>query len=209
MLLLIKKLGIWLGIALLAVYLVNFQTYQLPLYHQNFIGELQPFGPLTAAHPFTECLTLPSKTRQIALSNFQILMATYARKNTNYLIFNFYDGNPSENQPLEQFRFSSELINDNKPLTIPLQSKYDSMFCFKISTIDKNPSQSPTIWLNQNNRSIVTLTASLTFTDFLRGLALERNLPFLLVLGSGILYLLASGILLEKLLRTKPGKHHE
>ena len=117
-----------LSMAALA-YLLFFQKYSFNQYHQDFTGNLIPFGPITYANPYEECVPVAPEW----FDHFSTLIGTYMRVNTNNLIINFYDGPVTPANLVSQSKVASKTLVDNQPLSIDFPRHYFAHgICFGI-----------------------------------------------------------------------------
>lgn len=176
-----------------AMVLYGYLPVPYTLYVQPNDGYLRPADTVTPQTPLQQCI----EGNFEHITGMDLLLATYARPNSNmnrYEIFTIENGGK---RVLRQGEFSSEGVKDNDYYSINFRS-IDTMgngkFCFLLTSLDGTQENGITYWLNSQSQPVLKIKSTVPLHNAIEQIigASRFDLPIWLAVALCLLYLSAN-----------------
>ncbi len=177
----------------LAMVLYGYLPVPYTLYVQPNDGFLRAADPVTLQTPLQQCLEGNFEN----VTGIDLLLATYARPNSNtnrYEIFTIENGGK---RVLRQGEFSSEGVRDNDYHSInfrSIETMGNGKFCFLLTSPDGTLENGITYWLNSQSQPVLKIKSTVPLHKAMEQIidASRFDLPMWLAVALCLLYLSAN-----------------
>lgn len=181
-----------LGLALAgALLLYLFLPVPYTLYIQPDDGGLRAADAITDKTPLQQCLDGNFQN----VTGMDLLLATYARENTNTNHIEIFTLENGKKSVLFKDELNSKVVKDNDYFSIrfPTLSATPKL-CFQISSTDATPQNSITYWLNSQSQPVLKLRSTVPLHKAMEQVvdASRFHLPIWLAVALCLLYLCAN-----------------
>lgn len=187
-----NKQVLGLGFALAAAILLYlFLPVPYTLYTQPNDGGLMAADAITDKTPLQQCVDGSFEN----VTAVDLLLATYARQNTNTNHVEIFTLENGKKRTLFNDELKSGIVKDNDyfPISFPAVSTSGNI-CFQISSADATPENSITYWLNSQSQPVLKLKSTVPLHKAIEQIVGTNRflLPMWLAVALCLLYLCAN-----------------